>query len=388
MTAASPYTAEHEAFRDQVRRFVAREIAPRHGEWERAGVVPREAWEKAGAAGLLCCETPEEYGGPGGDFGFSAVVVEELARAGATGPGFSVHSDIVAPYILRYGSEDQKREWLPRLASGAAIAAVAMTEPGAGSDLQGIRTTARADGNHLVVDGRKTFITNGQSADLIVVVAMTDPARGAHGTSLVLVEAHREGFSRGRNLEKVGLKAQDTSELAFDAVRVPRTNLLGEENRGFAHLMSELPQERLVIALGAVAAAEAAVEWTVEYTTGRRAFGKALAELQNTRFALAEAKTETAAARAFVDRCLAQHLDGGLDAATAAMAKLHCTEMHCRVVDACVQLHGGYGYMWEYPVARAWADARVGRIYGGANEIMKELVARSLLDRAGEGAER
>lgn len=388
MTAASPYTAEHEAFRDQVRRFVAREIAPNHGAWERAGVVPREAWEKAGAAGLLCCETPEEYGGPGGDFGFSAVVVEELARAGATGPGFSVHSDIVAPYILRYGSEDQKREWLPRLASGAAIAAVAMTEPGAGSDLQGIRTTARADGNHLVVDGRKTFITNGQSADLIVVVARTDPAGGAHGTSLVLVEADREGFSRGRNLEKVGLRAQDTSELAFDGVRVPRTNLLGEENRGFAHLMSELPQERLVIALGAVAAAEAAVEWTVDYTAQRRAFGKALAEFQNTRFALAEAKTETAAARAFVDRCLAQHLDGGLDAATAAMAKLHCTEMHCRVVDACVQLHGGYGYMWEYPVARAWADARVGRIYGGASEIMKELVARSLFDRAGEGAER
>lgn len=388
MTAASPYTAEHEAFRDQVRRFVAREIAPRHEEWERAGVVPRDVWEKAGAAGLLCCEVPEEYGGPGGDFGFSAVVIEELARAGATGPGFSVHSDVVAPYILRYGSEDQKREWLPRLASGAAIAAIAMTEPGAGSDLQGIRTTARADGNHLVVDGRKTFITNGQSADLVVVVAGTDPARGAHGTSLVLVEADREGFSRGRNLEKVGLKAQDTSELAFDGVRVPRTNLLGEENRGFAHLMSELPQERLVIALGAVAAAEAAVEWTVDYTARRRAFGKALAEFQNTRFALAEAKTETAAARAFVDRCLAQHLDGGLDAAAAAMAKLHCTEMHCRVVDACVQLHGGYGYMWEYPVARAWADARVGRIYGGANEIMKELVARSLLGRAGEGAER
>lgn len=388
MTAASPYTAEHEAFRNQARRFVAREIAPNHGEWERAGVVPREAWEKAGAAGLLCCGVPEEYGGPGGDFGFSAVVIEELARAGATGPGFSVHSDIVAPYILRYGSEDQKREWLPRLASGAAIAAIAMTEPGAGSDLQGIRTTARADGNHLVVDGRKTFITNGQSADLVVVVARTDPARGAHGTSLVLVEADREGFSRGRNLEKVGLKAQDTSELAFDGVRVPRTNLLGEENRGFAHLMSELPQERLVIALGAVAAAEAAVEWTVDYTAQRRAFGKALTEFQNTRFALAEAKTETAAARAFVDRCLAQHLDGGLDAAAAAMAKLHCTEMHCRVVDACVQLHGGYGYMWEYPVARAWADARVGRIYGGANEIMKELVARSLLGRAGEGAER
>lgn len=383
--AAALDTAEHEAFREQVRRFVAREIAPRHAEWEREGVVPRELWEKAGAAGMLCCGVPEAYGGPGGDFGFSAVVIEELARAGATGPGFSVHSDIVAPYILNYGSEDQKRCWLPRLAAGTAIGAVAMTEPGAGSDLQGIATAARADGNHLVIDGSKTFVTNGQSADLIVVVAKTEPDRGAHGVSLVLVEADREGVSRGRNLEKVGLKAQDTSELFFDSVRVPRTGLLGEENRGFAHLMDELPQERLVIALGAVAAAEAAVERTVDYVKGRKAFGKALFEFQNTRFALAEARTETEVGRAFVDRCLAAHLNDGLDPATAAMAKMWCTDMQCRVIDACVQLHGGYGYMWEYPVARAWADARIGRIFGGANEIMKELIARSLQAAPGEG---
>lgn len=378
MDASTPWTAGHEAFRDQVRRFVAREIAPHHADWERDGAVPRELWEKAGAAGLLCCGIPEEHGGPGGDFGHAAVVIEELARAGASGPGFSVHSDIVAPYILRYGSDDQKREWLPRLVSGQAIGAIAMTEPGAGSDLQGIRTAARADGNHLVVDGQKTFITNGQSADLIIVVAKTAPDKGARGTSLVLVEADRDGFSRGRNLEKVGLKAQDTSELFFDSVRVPRTNLLGEENRGFAHLMDDLPQERLIIALGAVAAAEAALEWTVAHVKGRKAFGKALADFQNTRFVLAEVKTEAAVARAFVDRCLAEHLEGGLDPATAAMAKLWCTEMQCRAIDACVQLHGGYGYMWEYPVARAWADARVGRIFGGANEIMKELIARTL----------
>lgn len=378
MNAATPYTAEHEAFRDQVRRFVAREVAPHHDAWERDGAVPRALWTKAGAAGLLCCGVPEAYGGPGGDFGFAAVVIEELARAGATGPGFSVHSDIVAPYVLRYGSEDQKREWLPRLASGAAIGAIAMTEPDAGSDLQGIRTTARADGNHLVVDGRKTFITNGQTADLVVVVAKTDPDKGARGTSLVLVETDREGFARGRNLEKVGLKAQDTSELFLDGVRVPRTNLLGEENRGFEYLMTELPQERLVIALGAVAAAETALDQTVGHVKTRRAFGKALFDFQNTRFTLADAKTETAVGRSFVNQCLAAHLDGGLDATTAAMAKLWCTEMQGRVIDACVQMHGGYGYMWEYPVARAWADARIARIFGGANEIMKELIARDL----------
>ena len=371
-------TEQHEAFRDQVRRFVAREITPHHEAWEKAGEVDRALWRKAGAAGLLCCGVPEDYGGPGGDFSFAAVVIEELARANASGPGFAAHSDIVAPYLLHHGSEEQKREWLPKLASGEAVGAIAMTEPGTGSDLQGVRTTAIADGNHLVVNGAKTFITNGQQADLVIVVAKTDPDAGAHGTSLVLVEREREGFARGRNLEKIGLKAQDTSELFFDQVRVPRTNLLGEEGKGFEYLMSELPQERLIIALGAVAHAEAGLGWTLAYVKERRAFGKAIADFQNTRFRLAEAKTEIAVGRAFVDQCLARHMAGGLDATTAAMAKLWCTEMECRVLDACLQLHGGYGYMWEYPIARAWADARVARIYGGTNEIMRELIGRSL----------
>jgi acyl-CoA dehydrogenase len=361
-----------------VRRFVEREIAPHHDRWEREGVVERELWGKAGAAGLLCCTIPEEYGGPGADFSYSAVVIEELARANASGPGFALHSDIVAPYILHYGSQEQKREWLPRLASGETVGAIAMTEPGTGSDLQGVRTTALADGNHLVVNGQKTFISNGQCADLVIVVAKTDPSQGAHGTSLVLVEAEREGFARGRNLEKVGMKAQDTSELFFEDVRVPRTNLLGEEGKGFEYLMRELPQERLIIALGALANAEAAFQWTLDYVKERKAFGQAIAEFQNTRFKLAEAKTELTVGRAFVERCLSLHLDGELDATTGAMVKLWCTELQGRVIDECVQLHGGYGYMREYPIARAWTDARVQRIYGGTSEIMKEVIGRSL----------
>jgi acyl-CoA dehydrogenase len=331
-----------------------------------------------GAAGLLCCAVPEEYGGPGADFSYSAVVLEELAKANASGPGVGVHSDIVTPYILHYGSDEQKQEWLPKLVSGEAVGAIAMTEPGTGSDLQGVRTSAIEDGNHLVVNGAKTFITNGQQADVIIVVVKTDPSQGAHGTSLVLVEREREGFSRGRNLEKIGLKAQDTSELFFDNVRVPKTNLLGEEGRGFEYLMSDLPQERLIIALGAVAHAEAGLDWTIEYVKGRKAFGKAIGDFQNTRFRLADVKTEVTIGRAFVEQCLEKHMNGGLDPTTAAMAKLWTTEMENRVLDICLQLHGGYGYMWEYPIARAWADARIARIYGGTNEIMRELIGRSL----------
>jgi len=372
------FTPEHDIFRDTVRRFIDKEIVPYHAQWESEGRVPREVWRKAGAAGLLCCTVPEEYGGAGADFLFSTVVIEELSRAGASGPGFSLHTDIVAPYIYHYGSEDQKRDILPRMVSGEIITAIAMTEPGTGSDLQAVKTSAVADGNHLVVNGQKTFITNGQNADLIIVVAKTDPAQGAHGTSLVLVEADREGFSRGRNLEKVGLKAQDTSELFFDNVRVPRTNLLGEEGKGFQQLMQELPQERLLIGIGAVSACETVLEATIEYTRERKAFGKPIAEFQNTRFKLAEMKTEVTVARVFLDKCLEMHMAGGLDATTAAMAKLWLTELQCRVIDECVQLHGGYGYMWEYPVARAWADARVQRIYGGTSEIMKEVIGRSL----------
>ncbi len=378
MIERSLFTPEHEIFRDSVRRFVEKEITPYHAQWESEGRVPREVWRKAGEAGLLCCTVPEEYGGAGADFLFSTVVIEELSRAGASGPGFSLHTDIVAPYIYHYGSEDQKRDILPRMVTGEVITAIAMTEPGTGSDLQAVKTSAVADGNHLVVNGQKTFITNGQNADLIIVVAKTDPAQGAHGTSLVLVEADREGFSRGRNLEKVGLKAQDTSELFFDNVRVPRTNLLGEEGKGFQQLMEELPQERLLIGIGAVSACETVLEATIEYTRERKAFGKPIAEFQNTRFKLAEMKTEVTVARVFLDKCLEMHMAGGLDATTAAMAKLWLTELQGRVVDECVQLHGGYGYMWEYPVARAWADARVQRIYGGTSEIMKEVIGRSL----------
>jgi acyl-CoA dehydrogenase len=378
MTDGGVYTAEHEAFRDQVRRFIAREITPYHDNWEKAGEIDRDLWHKMGAAGLLCCAVPEEYGGPGADFSYSAVVLEELAKANASGPGVGVHSDIVTPYILHYGSDEQKQEWLPKLVSGEAVGAIAMTEPGTGSDLQGVRTSAIEDGNHLVVNGAKTFITNGQQADVIIVVVKTDPSQGAHGTSLVLVEREREGFSRGRNLEKIGLKAQDTSELFFDNVRVPKTNLLGEEGRGFEYLMSDLPQERLIIALGAVAHAEAGLDWTIEYVKGRKAFGKAIGDFQNTRFRLADVKTEVTIGRAFVEQCLEKHMNGGLDPTTAAMAKLWTTEMENRVLDICLQLHGGYGYMWEYPIARAWADARIARIYGGTNEIMRELIGRSL----------
>ncbi|MDP6014066.1 MAG: acyl-CoA dehydrogenase family protein [Alphaproteobacteria bacterium] len=378
MADGGVYTAEHEAFRDQVKRFIAREITPYHDNWEKAGEIDRDLWHKMGAAGLLCCAVPEEYGGPGADFSYSAVVLEELAKANASGPGVGVHSDIVTPYILHYGSDEQKQEWLPKLVSGEAVGAIAMTEPGTGSDLQGVRTSAIEDGNHLVVNGAKTFITNGQQADVIIVVAKTDPSQGAHGTSLVLVEREREGFSRGRNLEKIGLKAQDTSELFFDNVRVPKTNLLGEEGRGFEYLMSDLPQERLIIALGAVAHAEAGLDWTIEYVKGRKAFGKAIGDFQNTRFRLADVKTEVTIGRAFVEQCLEKHMNGGLDPTTAAMAKLWTTEMENRVLDICLQLHGGYGYMWEYPIARAWADARIARIYGGTNEIMRELIGRSL----------
>ncbi|MFP6757247.1 MAG: acyl-CoA dehydrogenase family protein [Alphaproteobacteria bacterium] len=378
MPESAVYTSDHEIFRDSVRAFIEREVTPYHDQWEKDGIVPRTFWLKAGEAGLLCCGIPEAYGGPGADFSYAAVVNEEFSRAGASGPGLSVHCDIVAPYILHYGSEDQKREWLPRFCRGEAIGAIAMTEPGTGSDLQGVKTTAIADGNHLVVNGQKTFITNGQSADVVITVAKTDPEKGAHGISLVLVETDREGFSRGRNLEKVGLKAQDTSELFYDNVRVPRTNLLGEEGKGFQYLMQDLPQERLIIAIGAIAAAEAALEWTLEYVRERRAFGKAIAEFQNTRFKLAEVSTEISVGRIFVDKCLELHMKGELDATMGAKAKLWCSEMQGRVLDECVQLHGGYGYMWEYPIARGWADARIQRIYGGTSEIMKEVISRAL----------
>jgi acyl-CoA dehydrogenase len=378
-------TPEHRAFRDTVRRFVATEIVPHHAAWERDGQVPRALWRRAGELGLLCLTMPEAYGGAGVDFLFPAIAIEELGRVGATGPLFYLHSEIVAPYILHYGSETQKRKWLPRLASGETVTGIAMTEPGTGSDLAGIRTRAikRSDGDggeEYVISGQKIFISNGQIADLFIVAAKTAPEAGAKGLSLFLVEADRPGFARGRNLEKMGMHAQDTSELFFDEVRVPAANLLGAEGRGFAALMGELPQERLLVAITAIAAAEAAVEWTAAYVRERVAFGKPLAEQQTIRHRLAELATETAVGRAFLDDCVAKHLEGALDTATASMAKYWLSEMQFRVLDACVQLHGGYGYMREYPIARAWADARVQRIYGGTSEIMKEIIARKVLD--------
>jgi acyl-CoA dehydrogenase len=304
-----------------------------------------------------------------------------VSRAGASGPAFYLHSDIVAPYILHYGSEEQKRTWLPKMASGEVIGAISMTEPGAGSDLQGIRTRAVADGNHYVLNGQKTFITNGQLADLVVVVVKTDPEARAKGISLILVERDRAGFERGRNLEKIGYKAQDTSELFFNDVRVPMTNLLGpEEGQGFIQLMEQLTQERLLVAIRSATMIEAALDWTVAYTQERQAFGRPIAGFQNTRFKLADAKAAATVTRTFIDRCLELHLEGDLTPEDAAIAKLHTTELLCQVLDDCLQLHGGYGYMWEFPVARAWADARVGRIAGGSSEIMREIIGRSLLD--------
>jgi acyl-CoA dehydrogenase len=372
------FTEEHDIFRDSVRRFIEKEITPHHERWEKEGQISREAWRKAGDMGLLCASMPEEYGGGGGDRLYSIIVMEELARGGYTGPGFDLHSEIVAPYINRYGSEEQKRHYLPKMASGEFIGAIAMTEPGTGSDLQGVRTTAKKDGNELVVNGAKTFITNGQMCDVVIVVAKTDPDAGAKGTSLVLVDGGSEGFRKGRNLEKVGRKAQDTSELFFDEVRIPASNMLGEEGKGFVYLMQELAWERLQVAIGAVASMEGAFEWTVEYTKERKAFGQAIADFQHNRFNLAEMKTEIAVARTFVDRCIELMLNDELDAETGAMAKYWTSDLQGKVLDQCVQLHGGYGFMWEYPVARAWADARVQRIYAGTNEIMKEIIGRGI----------
>ena len=378
MTDRKIFEPDHVMFRDAVRKFMTREIVPNIAEWDDAGLYPRSLWTKAGEAGLLGAGIPEEYGGPGADFRYNAIVNEELARSGTSSPGFQVHSDIVAPYILHYGSEEQKRAILPKMVSGELVGAIAMTEPGTGSDLQAVRTTARLEGNEYVVSGQKTFITNGQHADLIVVVAKTDPAMGARGTSLILVESDRPGFKRGRNLDKLGMCMADTSELFFDDVRVPTSNLLGQPGSGFAYLMNELPQERLVIAVLAASAAQTALDWTVEYCKERKAFKQRLIDFQNTKFKLAEMKTEIEVGWAFVDQCIEKHLNKELDAVGAAMAKLWLTELQGRVVDQCLQLFGGYGYMMEYPIARAYRDARVQRIYGGTSEIMKELIGRSL----------
>jgi acyl-CoA dehydrogenase len=373
-------TEDLDLLRQLARTFLEKEATPNQERWAAQKHVDREFWNKAGEVGLLCLSIPEEYGGGGGTFAHEAVLLEEQARAGDSSWGNSVHSGIVAHYLLAYGSEEQKQRWLPQLASGRMVGAIAMSEPGAGSDLQGVKTKAIRDGDHYVVNGSKTFITNGSQTDLVIVVAKTNPAEGAAGISLIVVEtADAPGFRRGRVLDKVGLKGQDTAELFFDDVRVPVANLLGPaEGQGFIQLMQQLPQERLIIAVASVAGIEAAVDLTLEYVKERTAFGRELIKFQNTKFTLAECATEAAVTRAFVDDCVEQHLAGELDVPTAAMAKWWSTERLCRVVDECVQLFGGYGYMTEYPIARAWADARVQKIYGGTNEIMKEIIARSL----------
>ncbi|NYJ04182.1 acyl-CoA dehydrogenase family protein [Petropleomorpha daqingensis] len=376
----SLYEPEHDEFREMVRGWAEKNVAPFHADWEKAGIVPRELWLAGGAQGLLGFDIDEQYGGGGvRDFRYNAVLDEEMTRIGASGVGFGLHNDVVAPYLRDLATDEQKARWLPKFCSGELITAIAMTEPGAGSDLQGITTTARKDGDGWVLGGAKTFITNGINADLVIVVARTDPdAPASKGISLLVVERDMPGFSRGRNLEKVGLKAQDTAELFFDDVRIPAENLLGTENRGFYHLMENLPQERLSIAVGAVASAERVLELTREYVTGRTAFGKPVGSFQNTRFVLAELHTETVIARTFVDECVRQLATGELTAVDAAMAKWWTTELQNKVADRCLQLHGGYGYMDEYPVSKAWRDSRVQSIYGGTNEIMKEIVGRSL----------
>ena len=378
MIPRTVYSEEHEMFRQTVRHFVETQVVPHHDQWEKDGKVSRECWLAAGEAGLLCPSVPEEYGGPGGDFLMTCIVAEEMARCGTTGPGFSLHSEIVTPYLMHYGTEDQKREWLPKMVKGEVISAIAMSEPAAGSDLQGMKTTARMDGNHFVLNGQKVFITNGYTADLVITAAKTDPTAGGKGISLILVETDREGFERGRNLEKIGWHAQDTAELFYSDVRVPTTNLLGTEGRGFVQLVEQLPQERLIASVRNAAVIEAALRWTVDYTSERNAFGRPLIAFQNTRFKLAEVKAQATMMQVFIDRCIDLHMDGGLTADDAAMAKLLSADMMCQVLDDCLQLHGGMGYMWETPIARAWADNRMARIAGGTSEIMKEIIGRTL----------
>lgn len=380
MIESPHYTAEHEIFRGVVRRFIERECLPHRAAWQKACKPPRELWTKAGEAGLLCPKVSPEYGGAGGDLYHCMIIIEEQTRACFNELAFYLHSDIIAPYIELYGTEDQRRRFLPKMVTGEYTSAIAMTEPGAGSDLQAIRTRAVLDGDHYVLSGQKTFISNAQNADLIIVAAKTDPDGGAKGVSLLILETgDAEGFTLGRNLKKIGCKVQDTSELFFDNVRVPVENLLGGvEGRGFYHLMQRLPEERLIMAMSAVVNMECAVDETVAYTKERTTFGKKLIEHQNTRFKLAECKTTTTIARAYLERCIDLFVEGRFDAGAGAMAKWWTTEKCCEVIDECVQLHGGYGYMRDYPVARRWADARLGRIAGGTNEIMKDLIGRAL----------
>jgi alkylation response protein AidB-like acyl-CoA dehydrogenase len=372
------FTDDHQLFRDSVRRFIAAEITPFHNEWEKVGVVPRELWRKAGEAGLLCPNVPEAYGGPGAGLLYNVVIAEEMGRAGATGPGFTVHSDMVASYILAFGSEEQKKQWLPKMVSGEVIGALGLTEPGGGSDLKAMRTRAERDGNHYVINGQKTYISNGQLCDIVVLACKTNPEAGAKGVSLIIVECNRPGFERGRRLEKLGLKAQDTSELFFNNCRVPVSNRIGDEGAGFKMAMHKLAHERLIISVNAMAVCEAVIDWTVAYTKERKAFGKTISDFQNTRFKLAELTAQVQSARVFVDRCIELSLDNNLDGTDAAMAKIVACELQCKVVDECLQFFGGYGYMLEYPIAHAYIDTRIRRIAGGSGEVMREIISRKI----------
>ncbi|HZZ48116.1 MAG TPA: acyl-CoA dehydrogenase family protein [Pseudonocardia sp.] len=376
------FSPEHDLFRDTARRFIAEEILPNYARWESEGIVPRDVWLAAGRIGLLCPSVPEEYGGAGGDFLHHAVIIEEMARVGAVAPTFYLHSDIIAPYLVHFGTEEQKKRWLPSMLSGEVVTAVGMSEPSGGSDLQNLRTSARLDGDDYVVNGQKVFITSGHAADLLVLACRTNDKPGGKGVSLLLVETDTPGFHRGRKLEKIGCKAQDTSELFFSDMRVPRTNLLGEEGRGFYHLMTELAQERLVQAVRAVASAEAAIDWTLEYCRDRTMFGQTLADFQNTRFVLAQLHSDVLAQRVLVDRCLELHVAGELDSLDAAKVKMITTQLQGRVMDECLQLFGGWGYMTEYPIARAFVDARMTRIGGGSIEVMKHMIGRELFRAA------
>ena len=377
--ARAIFDQEHEAFREAVGTFLDKEVVPFHDQWERDGIVDREVWAKAGAQGLLGLQLDEEYGGGGTpDFRFNVVIGEEMTRRGVYGPAFTLFNDMIVPYLAASASEEQRQRWFPGLCSGETIAAIAMSEPGAGSDLQGIRTSAVDAGDHYVLNGQKTFISNGILADLVVVVARTDPDAGHQGISLLVVERGMEGFERGRNLEKIGQHAQDTAELFFADVRVPKANLLGEEGSGFVHLMTNLSQERLSIAVSAATACEVVVDETLRYAKDRTAFGRPIGKFQHNRFVIAEMATEAHIARVFVDDCIAQHLRGELDAKTASMAKYWVTELQNKLVDRGVQMHGGYGYMAEYPIARAFVNSRVQTIYGGTTEIQKEIIGRSL----------
>ncbi|GAA4828791.1 acyl-CoA dehydrogenase family protein [Algivirga pacifica] len=376
-----PLSDEHRFFLESIREFYQTEIVPHHEEWEQQGMISREAWTKAGELGFLCLTVPEEYGGAGVDFSFSQIMIEEQHRQGCSGPGFYLHSDIVAPYLVHQGSDYLKYHFLPKMATGECITAIGMTEPGAGSDLQAIRTTAIRDGDEYIINGSKTFITNGYMCDAVLLAVKTDPnnENRSAGTSLIMVEADREGFTKNYPFKKIGMKAQDTCEMFFDDVRVPVKNLLGEEGKGFLYMMQELPRERLLVAINAIAVAEEALKRTIQYVQERQAFGKQVAQFQNTRFKIAEMTAEVQMGRLLVDRCCELLSNDQLDAETAAMAKFATTDIQCKVVDECLQLHGGYGYMWEFWIAKAYADSRVQKIYAGTNEIMKEIVAKKVI---------